>query len=384
VPAPNIWVAGHPQPIPLATPARGADLLALVKEEHLYRVNEQQSLIDDALELAAPINQGALGPAVAGAWAAVESLLSHPDDPVEEERSGKAVAADRLASIIACSWPRAELTVLSYRHSPEPPDDLARNLSTCETNLDHARAVVCGLEAGAALDVGRSRRRRSDQAAAERMAKLIGNPQRELAAAVTTTRTAHVLSILSRPPAWLDGRLQVRGSGYLLLGGDPQDQQHRGHRREHPDRRERHVEDPAVRDDEVEPEDRPENRPHREEPAPGRFVRQPLGGAVDLPDHEQRNDEGRPRNDPARVTPDRVPAQPRLGSVEVGARVVQPCDEGQATEHHQDPADPLLLRVRGRAQHQQNRHRDGMQGVQSQGEHGDGRAAPQRTDPHGG
>jgi hypothetical protein len=186
VPAPKIWVAGHPHPIPLATPARGADLLALVKEEHLYRVNEQQSLIDDALELAAPINQGALGPAVAGAWAAIESLLSHPDDPIEEERSGKAVAADRLASIIACSWPRAELTVLSYRHNPEPADDLAKSLAACETNLDRARAVACALKAGASLDVARSRRRHSDQAAAERMAKLLSNPQRELAAAVST------------------------------------------------------------------------------------------------------------------------------------------------------------------------------------------------------
>ena len=32
-------------------------------------------MIDDALELAAPVNRGALGPAVAGAWAAIESLL---------------------------------------------------------------------------------------------------------------------------------------------------------------------------------------------------------------------------------------------------------------------------------------------------------------------
>jgi hypothetical protein len=30
-------------------------------------------------------------------------LLSHPDDPSEAERSGKAVAADRLAAILADS-----------------------------------------------------------------------------------------------------------------------------------------------------------------------------------------------------------------------------------------------------------------------------------------
>jgi hypothetical protein len=73
----------------------------------MYRVDGTRSRVDDALELAAQINQGALGPAVAGGWAAVESLLFNPDDPAEEERSGKAVAADRLAAIITCSWPNA-------------------------------------------------------------------------------------------------------------------------------------------------------------------------------------------------------------------------------------------------------------------------------------
>jgi len=106
-PLPYIWVAGHPRPIPLDPPARGADVLTLVNEGHLYQVAGARSRIDDALELAAAVNRGPMAPADADAWAAVESLLTHPDDPKgENEQSGKAVAADRMAAIIACSWPR--------------------------------------------------------------------------------------------------------------------------------------------------------------------------------------------------------------------------------------------------------------------------------------
>jgi hypothetical protein len=190
-PAPSIWIAGHPQPIPLATAARGADVLALVHEGHLYNVDGERSLIDDALELAAPLNQGALGPAVAGAWAAVESLLSHPDDPAGEERSGKAVAADRLAAIIACSWPRAELTALAHRHKPKQPDDLSITLAGCQTNLERARAVAAAIKTQAGLpDVSQARSRHSDLAAIERMTKLLGDPRKELGTAVTTFKVA--------------------------------------------------------------------------------------------------------------------------------------------------------------------------------------------------
>ncbi len=190
-PALSIWVAGHPEPIPLTTAARGADVLALVHEGHLYNVDGVRSLIDDALELAAPVNQGAVGPAVAGAWAAVESLLSNPDDPAEEERSGKAVAADRLAAIIACSWPRAELTALAHRHNPAQPDSLSGALDGCTTNLERARAVAHAIRTGTGLpDVSRARSRHSDLAAIERMAKLLADPRKELTTAATTFKVA--------------------------------------------------------------------------------------------------------------------------------------------------------------------------------------------------
>ncbi|WP_331762242.1 hypothetical protein OG612_44865 (plasmid) [Streptomyces sp. NBC_01527] len=179
VPLRHIWVAGHPHPVPLAPPARGADVLTLVNEGHLYQVVGRRSRIDDALELAAAVNRGPMAPAVAGAWAAIESLLVHPDDPQGTERSGKAVAADRMAAIIACSWPRAELTALAHRHSPREQDDLARDVAACTTNLERARLIAEALHSRGvdALDFTRASTKYSDRPAAQRMADLVHDPR---------------------------------------------------------------------------------------------------------------------------------------------------------------------------------------------------------------
>ncbi|MFF7251544.1 integrase [Embleya sp. NPDC008237] len=179
VPHDQVWVQDHPDPITWAPPARGANLTSLTTENHLYRVDGPPSRLDDALELAAPINLGALGPAVAGAWAAVESLLCHPDDPQNEnERSGKAIAADRFAMIVACSWPRAELTALAYRHSPTTPDALAEVLETCTSNAARSRVVAEALAVSGpqALALGKSRIPQGDPAAALRMTNMLANP----------------------------------------------------------------------------------------------------------------------------------------------------------------------------------------------------------------
>lgn len=179
-PFPSVWVAGHPEPIQLATPPRGADVLSLAQEGHMYRVAESHNQIDDALELAAPLNRGALGPAVAGAWAAVEALLTDPDDPRDEERFGKAVAADRLAAIITCSWPRAELTSLAHHYRPNhSSDELADSLAKCNTNLERSRvfaeAMMSGLQ-----PTFQNYRKGSEYAAASRMHDLLTDPKRTL------------------------------------------------------------------------------------------------------------------------------------------------------------------------------------------------------------
>lgn len=180
---PHLWVAGHPDPLPVTGPARSADILSLTKTGRLYDVNLGRTQIDDALELAAPVNQagGAPGPAVAGAWAAVESLLSHPGDPVDDnERGGKAVAADRLAAIVACSWPRAELTTLIHRHKAN--DELTRLRDECTTNYSRARLLAeqIRISGPGCLDFRGRPTRHSDAAAAERMKDMLDEPHRVL------------------------------------------------------------------------------------------------------------------------------------------------------------------------------------------------------------
>lgn len=177
----EMWVAGYPRPISIETPSRSADVLALTHLGQLFDVSMERSIVDDALELAAPINQGGLpGPAVAGAWAAIESLLTHPGDPTDDnERGGKAVAADRLAAIVACSWPRAELTTLIHRHDGD--DDLAERRAACATNHERASVLLDEIHKhGVSRLQFQPRTRRSDAAAADRMQDLVTDPQRVL------------------------------------------------------------------------------------------------------------------------------------------------------------------------------------------------------------
>lgn len=172
-PVGQVWVAGHPYPSPVQPPARGADVLSLKRERTMYSVTGSDRL-DDALELAAPLNEGPSAPAVSGAWAAIESLLYHPGD--RADTAGRAVAADRLAALVACSWPRAELTALSYRHSPQQADELSRSLQRTKTNAERCELVAKALASEAALALSSP----SDMAACQRMSRLLANPRREL------------------------------------------------------------------------------------------------------------------------------------------------------------------------------------------------------------
>jgi hypothetical protein len=73
-------------------------------------IKEKEGLsgkIDAGMELAAPLNSELPSVAVAGGWAAIESLLTGPGD------DRRVLAEDRMASITACSFARAELTALS-------------------------------------------------------------------------------------------------------------------------------------------------------------------------------------------------------------------------------------------------------------------------------
>lgn len=175
-PVGHVWIKGQVCSLPLLPPSRGVSVLSLVSERTMYSVNRSDRL-DDALELAACLNEGSAATAAAGGWAAVESLLYHPGDELDVTE-GRAVVADRLAAIVACSWPRAELTTLSYRHRPRVPDELSRRLEQCATNVERSRVIAGALSDDA--DVPPVLESPHELAAAERMRSVLRNPQAQL------------------------------------------------------------------------------------------------------------------------------------------------------------------------------------------------------------
>lgn len=171
----RVWVGDQNVEVPLRKPHRGAYVLSLESERRLYSAVDRTAL-DDALELAAPLNQGAPGPAVAGGWAAIEALLVEPRDPEDSKEGRGAVAADRLAALVTCSWPRSELTTLSYRHRPQTPDRLSEQLKHESKNRERSRLVAEAIRGGRRLSLANP----GDVAAQARMAALIDQPRNTL------------------------------------------------------------------------------------------------------------------------------------------------------------------------------------------------------------
>lgn len=164
----SIWVSGSSRSFKLDRSSRGAFVLSLVAESRLYDVNVRSDP-DDALELASVLNLGSPGPAIASGSAAVEALLVSAQDPEDSKAGRGAVAADRLASLVACSWPRADLTALSYQHSPPTPDVVSARLAVATSNLERSAIVAAALAGGQRLVLSRD----SDRAAESRMTRLM-------------------------------------------------------------------------------------------------------------------------------------------------------------------------------------------------------------------
>lgn len=168
--------------VDLRTPDRGAAIMSLVAEGQLLAVDPaktyaaERHAIDDALELAAPLNAGALAPAISGSWAALEALLTDAQDSDQQE--GKVAAAVRAAALAACSWPRAELTALSYQVNGRGKAglELANRLDGAVTNRDRAAIVAEWLRANGGMPLKRSWRLPSDVAAVSRMNGVLSDP----------------------------------------------------------------------------------------------------------------------------------------------------------------------------------------------------------------
>jgi len=164
-PWPVIWVRGEAVTFPFGPRPRGVRVKALYREDQLF--TESDTTVDAAIELLAHLESSSASAAIAGGWAAIEALLAEPHD-----RSG---AADSLASIVACSFPRAELTALSYIAQRTCPD-LQVALQGCNENRERAGVIARAIVGGHTLNL----RRHSDQAALLRMQKLFRSPSKVL------------------------------------------------------------------------------------------------------------------------------------------------------------------------------------------------------------
>src|ERR1035437_2217068 len=86
-------------------------------------------------------------------------------------RQEHAIAAERLASLVACSFPRAEMTYLSYLME-QHPGPLAAEISACGTNRDRCAIVTNALENNRPLGLSNP----SDLAAVQRMRGVLSAP----------------------------------------------------------------------------------------------------------------------------------------------------------------------------------------------------------------
>lgn len=124
-PSGTVWVRSpgdsSAREYPLAQPHRGTYVRSLVSEIKVHDVGVTSTSLDDALELAASLNNSSsAGPAVASGWSALEALLFSPGDPQDHKDGRGVIVAARAASLAACSWPRAELTSLAHAHNRKP------------------------------------------------------------------------------------------------------------------------------------------------------------------------------------------------------------------------------------------------------------------------
>jgi len=163
----QVWVAGEPKPIPLPRLRRRVEVHSLQRENRLYDLREFGS-IDAAMELVEPLDGQPPSAAVAGGWAAIEALLTGPGD-----RDQRVQAGDRMAALVACSFPRAELTTLSYELERQG-GVLGEDLKNCQSNKARCEILVRLITAATPPVFQRD----SDNAALSRISSLLSDPSR--------------------------------------------------------------------------------------------------------------------------------------------------------------------------------------------------------------
>ena len=165
----KVWIKGESAPFEIPHPRRRVEVHSLQRENQLYNLRTFGA-VDAALELIEPLDSQPPSSAVAGGWAAIEALLTGPGD-----RDQRVQAADRMAAIAACSFPRAELTTISYELEKDNAA-LSLELKACTTNKERCEIVLREINAKTQLVFRRS----SDTAAVARLTALVENPSRVL------------------------------------------------------------------------------------------------------------------------------------------------------------------------------------------------------------
>lgn len=168
---PFLWVQNHPVALPIGAKHRGVKVRALYREDQIF-AEPEGSNVDSAIELLAHLQNSSPSTAIAGGWAAIESLLGEIGD--------RSVAADSLAYLVACSYPRAEFTHLSYL-AQNARLNVAQAWSNITVNRD--RAALVADEVARGTDFGFAHKK--ERAAIARMASLIHAPSPTLSAVQT-------------------------------------------------------------------------------------------------------------------------------------------------------------------------------------------------------
>lgn len=163
---PSLWVKGGSGPVAMAQASRGVGVKELFREDRVFSTDSNQS-VDAALELLAHMEGSSAPAAIAGGWAAIEGLLADPSD--------RSLAADNLATLVTCSFPRAELTALSYKAQRKHPGSTLA-LQGLTVNRERSRAMAQLILDDCLPPLPAV----ADQAAAARLKQLLSNPGPEL------------------------------------------------------------------------------------------------------------------------------------------------------------------------------------------------------------
>jgi hypothetical protein len=164
-PFPVAWVRGKKKAFSIEQRLRGIKIGAMHRENRIWLESETDPYIDPAIELLAPLQSGAAVAAIAGGWAAIESLLSEP-------KSKRGDPAERFATIVACSFPRAELTDLAYS-TVELGGPIADRLDSLATNKEKASLIAESILNGTLPVLPNW----SDRAAVDRLRELLTAPR---------------------------------------------------------------------------------------------------------------------------------------------------------------------------------------------------------------